>query len=181
MGGYDSFKYWNIRVNPNGYNDIKPYELKYMPNFLKGSKNLLDFGCGIGRTFDLYEGNVTGIDFSNKYEVRAREAAKNLEYNHIIHNVHTEPLPFKENHFNKGVAVKVLLHAPNDEAKTIINELGRVCEEVMIIAVNINTTTASHCFSRSYKEFIINLGFKVTSYNHEEQQDIITYTKLKHK
>lgn len=162
-------------MNPNAHLEPLNYEESAIKDFVED--NLLDFGCGIGRTFKLYSGNVTGVDFSSLYESRAKVAAKHLDYTHLIHNIHKSKLPFKDKQFKKGVAIKVLLHANNKEANRIIQELGRVCEEVLIIALNTDKEVHSHCFSRDYKEFIGELG-EVTSYNKFKDQDIITYRCL---
>lgn len=175
---YNSKDYWNKRPNPNKTNLMAKYEAEAIRKFVKKG-NILDFGCGIGRTFPLYSGKVTGVDFSEIYKDRAIEAANHLEYTHIIHNVHESSLPFKYKEFTQGLAIKVLLHAPDHEAETIIKELGRVCEEVLIISFNSDKTTASHCFSRDYNKFITDLGFEVVSCEHNIEdnieQDIIIY------
>jgi SAM-dependent methyltransferase len=175
---YKSKEYWNERPNPNKTNLMVQYEKESISNFFKEG-NVLDFGCGIGRTFPLYSGKVTGVDFSTMYKGRAIEAAKHLDYTHIIHDIHESDLPFKDNEFSQGLAIKVLLHAPDKEAKRIIQELGRVCEEVLIIALHTDKKTASHCFSRDYNKFITDLGFEVVSCEHNIEdnieQDIIIY------
>ena len=176
---YNSFDYWNSRPTPNQYNDIKEEEVNTIPEFIQDAKTVLDFGCGIGRTFKFYKGcEVTGFDFSSKYRASAIEHAKELDlnYTHIVQNIHKQPFNFKSK-FDKGILVKVLLHANEEEANTIIKEMGRVCKEVMIIAFysEEQQLTASHCFNHSYKELIERNGFKVLSSEIINSQIIITY------
>jgi SAM-dependent methyltransferase len=188
---YNSHEYWNTRPEPNGHNNITTLDEQFIPNFLEGSKTVLDFGCGIGRTFKLYKGyDVTGVDFSTIYRDRAIKSANdsNVNFEHIVHDVHKSTLPFKDDCFDKGLMISVLLHANETELVTILTEVGRVCKEVFIISLfNPNTITdgvmttqknqASHVFNHNYKMIIENLGFKITSYDEINGQVILTYTK----
>ena len=70
----------------------------------------------------------------------------------------------------------MLLHANDKEAVRILQEMGRVCGRVLLVAYNNGTTkTASHVFSRDYKALINKLGFNVESFTHTQDQDILVY------
>ena len=161
---YESIKYWNKRANPNNANATTKIEAHYLKPFLKDKFNLLDFGAGIGRTFELYKDmdQVTGLDFSEIYETQARASAKanGLNYEHIIHNVHSEPLPFENGTFEAGVALCVLLHAkPGKEVKTILTELARVCDKVLVVSYyGQGQKLAAHNFEHDYETLIDELG-----------------------
>lgn len=173
---YNSKQYWNERKNPNKYNHIFNYERDYIPPFVKDAKTVLDFGCGIGRTFPLYQNKeVTGIDFSSIYKDRCDPRMK-----HLVHDVHSEKLPFEDNHFDAGLLIKVTLHANNKELQTIIKEVGRVCKKVLIIAYGggAKEKLAYHVFQHNYEAIINKLGFKCLSVNYvNDNQVIIEYTK----
>lgn len=172
---YNSFEYWNERKEPNKYNHIMDYEKREITPFVKDCKTVLDFGCGIGRTFPLYEDKqVTGVDFSAIYKDRC-----DARYNHIVHNVHDSNLPFHKNTFDKGLLIKVLLHAPENEVKTILKEVGRVCKEVMLISYYGNLDVlAPHVFKHEYIDIIKDLGFKVKYQKEiEDNQIVIVYSK----
>lgn len=188
---YNSQKYWNERPEPNGHNNITSLDTEYIPKFIEGSKKILDFGCGIGRTFELYRGyDVTGLDFSTIYQQRAIDSANKygLTFNHIVHNVHEKDLPFNDNHFDKGLMISVLLHANQNELIRILNEMSRVCKEVFIISLyNPRTLSekelttqknqASHVFNHNYKLIIEKLNFDLLSYKEIDGQVVISYSK----
>ena len=187
---YNSHKYWNERIEPNGHNNITDLDLKYLPDFLKNSDNILDFGCGIGRVFKLYEGKkVTGIDFSSLYKERAIDSSKkfNLNFNHIVHNVHESSLPIKDDEFDKGIMVAVTLHANNNEVKTILKEVGRVSKEVLLMSlydsVKLNGLETNqngygpHVFNHDYTKIIKDLGFIISYNNTLGNQIIVKYHK----
>lgn len=170
---YNSEKYWNERKDPNKYNHIMDYEQRVIPPFVKDGETVLDFGCGIGRTFELYKDKqVTGVDFSTIYANRCDK-----RMTHVVHNVHKKKLPFGDSHFDKGVMIKVTLHATDKEVKRIISEVGRVCKEVMIIAYYGDLEVlAPHVFMHEYKDIIEELGFEVVKFEKiEDNQAVIIY------
>ena len=172
---YNSKEYWNTRPQPNKYNHIMDYEQREIPPFVKEAKTVLDFGCGIGRTFPLYQyKKVTGLDFSSIY---AKSCDKRI--NHIVHDVHESELPFKDNTFNVGLLIKVTLHANKKEVKRILSEVGRVCERVMLIAYDGELDKlAPHVFKHDYERIIKENGFKIQKSEFiEDNQRVIIYTK----
>lgn len=172
---YNSKEYWNNRKDPNKYNHIMEYEQVSIVPFVKDADRVLDFGCGIGRTFPLYEDKqVTGVDFSSMYAERCDN-----RMSHIVHDVHSEDLPFKNDTFDVGLLIKVTLHATDKEVRRIISEVGRVCNKVMIIAYNGNLEKlAPHVFKHDYLSIIKELGFSIVSYEDvEDNQTVIVYEK----
>jgi hypothetical protein len=161
---YESKKYWNNRPNPNKGTEPEAVDKKFIPLFLKGAEHVLEFGVGVGRMFPFYKGlNVIGVDFAKQYQVICISKSMDLclKYKHIIHDVHKKPLPLEDQEIEKGLLIKVLLHAPHDEAITIIQEMGRVCKEVLIISYNGKADgLAEHCFKHNYKKMLDDLGFE---------------------
>lgn len=181
---YKSKKYWNERVEPNPYNNIFEPELTVVPSYVKGHKTLLDFGCGIGRLFELYKGmEVTGIDFSKLYEQRAKKHAFDLrlKYNHSIFDIHElGRLPFNNNEFECGVLSRVLLHAPNDEMELIVSEMARVCETVLVVNYEHNgQKLAPHVFGHDFEKTLDKLNLETISIESKEDQQIVIKYKAK--
>lgn len=166
---YNSKKYWNERKDPNKYNHIMGYEKKAIIPFVKGSKTVFDFGCGIGRTLPLYKDkHVTGLDFSSMYKDRFKGNE------HIVHDVHENPLPFNDNYFDCGVLIKVTLHANDKEVKNILAEVGRVCKKVLVITYDgTREGLAPHVFCHDYKTILTDLGFDIVSAKHVEDNQIV--------
>lgn len=172
---YNSKEYWNERKDPNKYNNIMDYESREIPPFVKQAETVLDFGCGIGRTFPLYKDKeVTGVDFSSMYADRCDKRMK-----HIIHDVHESNLPFKDDSFDVGLLIKVTLHATSMEVDRILSEVGRVCQKVMLIAYDGDLDKlAPHVFKHDYEDILIELGFNIEySKLIEDNQRVIIYSK----
>ena len=179
---YDSKTYWNNRPNPNKGTEPEHIDGYFIPPFLEGMTQdhlIIEFGVGVGRMFPFYKGlDVVGVDFATQYEAECRKKAIECglnKYSHLIGNVHERDLPCLDLEFNKGLLIKVLLHAPHKEAITIIKEMGRVCKEVLVISYNGTPEgLAPHCFKHDYKSMLNDLGYK---YEAEEigNQIVISY------
>lgn len=176
---YVSKNYWNSRMEPNKTNLSHPIEDNLLPNILSNYNKILDFGCGIGRTYKFYKNkSVTGVDFSSIYEERAKNEAKrqSINYNHLVHDIYQSELPFYENEFELGIMIKVLLHAKPDELKLILKEMKRVCRRVFFLSYCGNSENlAEHCFKHDYEEEIKTLGYKITFKEIIENQIAIIY------
>ena len=177
---YNSLKYWNNRPNPNRGLVPEEVDKKYIPDFIENTDNLFEFGVGVARMFPFYTGKtVTGLDFASQYAVDCIKKAKEQDlkkYTHTIHNIHKEDLPFEDKQFERGLLIKVLLHAPEDECRTILTEVGRVSDEVLLISYNgQRETLASHCFYHDYKSLIEDLGGEITFLEEYGNQIIIKY------
>ena len=178
---YKSKEFWNKRHAPNKGTEPEMVDRKYIPRFLTSGSNLIEFGPGIGRVYEFYKGyEVTGLDFAEQYSKECFKKAKEhgLVYRHIIHDVHKRMLPFDFKTFDKGLLIKVLLHAPPEECITIIREMGHVCKEVLLISFNgPEEGLAPHCFKHDYESIIKGLGFKVKELTENGNQIIINYTE----
>jgi len=165
---YNSKEYWNNRKNPNKGSEPEEVDKKFIPKFLKGygeEDMVLEFGVGVGRMFPFYKNMyVVGVDFASQYQQQCEDKAKECElsdYDHHIIDIHKEGLNSRDNGFTKGLLIKVLLHAPHDEAITILKEMGRVCKEVLVISYNGKAEgLASHCFKHDYRKMLEDLGFE---------------------
>lgn len=176
---YKSKEYWNSRKDPNKSNFTNYIEEIEIPKLIDNSQSILDLGCGVGRTFKFYKNKkVTGLDFSEIYQQRAIEEAYNhkLEYQHLIHDIHQDDLPFENEHFDIGITVKVLLHAPKEEMIRILTEMRRVCKKVLLISYHDeNKKLAEHCFAHDYISELNKLGYLIKYKNIIENQIIIVY------
>jgi SAM-dependent methyltransferase len=162
---YRSKEYWNSRLEPNKTNKTHEIEDYLLPDILKDSNKILDFGCGIGRTFKYYKNkSLTGVDFSSIYEERAKNEAKknSIEYVHLVHDIYEADLPFLDKEFELGVMIKVLLHAKPTELVRILTEMKRVCDRVFFLSYKgSDEVLAEHCFNHNYEEEISKLGYKI--------------------
>lgn len=176
---YNSKEYWNSRSEPNKQNNVDLIEEYLLRKILSCSNKILDFGCGIGRTYKFYKNkSVTGVDFSSIYEERAKNEAKkqSINYTHLVHDIYQSELPFSENEFELGIMIKVLLHAKPDELKLILKEMKRVCQKVFFLSYCGNDENlAEHCFKHDYEEEIKTLGYKITFKEVIENQIAIIY------
>lgn len=179
---YNSKTYWANRDNPNR-KDAKPNAIESI--LREGvTGNVLDFGCGVGRTFELYENasDVIGLDFVDTYRQRAMENAVGMPWGfyHTIHDVHVSNLPWPDGTFETGVLCAVLLHAPPDEAKRIIEEMGRVCRKVCVVSYLDNgQKLADHVFAHDYNQLMRDTGMTVNhrTTNKELNQLYFEYEK----
>jgi len=140
---YTEMDYWNRRGSPNGrfMNKKKEeatkkhiaYVKKYVGNVLKA----LDFGCGVGRIFPGYNGvvDVVGYDISSLYVDQITEKAKefNFHFKHVVGN-EVDNLPFNTSEFQITVAVSVLLHQTPKNIVSIMRELIRVSDMVIVVS-----------------------------------------------
>jgi len=178
---YDSKTYWNNRPNPNKGTKPENIDARHIPPFLVGARSVVEFGPGVGRMYQFYKGlNVTGIDFAKQYEDAATQsaiAAGVSMYTHRIHDVHEKPTPYKDNQFEKGLLIKVLLHAPHFEAVRILKEVGRIAEEVLVITYGgTQDGLAQHCFVHDYEELLEDVGATVHEFKTEGNQVVFKYS-----
>jgi len=128
-------KYWD-KVAP-----IKefttPFDMELFKKYVKKDANILDYGCGYGRTANelMNNGyaNLTGIDFSEGMIERAKKEKSTIEFRVVKNNV----LPFKDNSFDAVLLLAVLTCViNNDEQENIIKEIKRVLKTEGIIYIN---------------------------------------------
>ncbi len=176
---YNSKEYWNKRQDPNKSNYTNYIEDSEIPKLIEDCNSILDIGCGIGRTFKFYaDKKVTGVDFSELYRQRAiEEASKHeIDFEHLIYDIHKNDLPFEDNNFDIGITVKVLLHAPQKEMIRILTEMHRVCKKVLLISYHDeNKNLAEHCFAHDYISELNKLGYSIEYSKIIKNQIIIVY------
>jgi ubiquinone/menaquinone biosynthesis C-methylase UbiE len=92
---------------------------------VKNDNIILDIGCGPGSTLQRYQNAhyLVGIDISNNF---CRNAKKNVKNGEIV-LASMDNLPFKENTFDRIVAVYSIIYTPNKE-KTFF-EISRILKD----------------------------------------------------
>ena len=162
---YDEIEYWNKRENPNAKNPDTEKHIKYVKENLKGCKNILDFGCGVGRIFPAYEkiDTVEGYDISSNYKSIIIEKSNEFDFKlNLTINKKIEDLPYNNNEFDASVAVSILLHQRPKNILKIMSELYRVSKKVIIISWfdpvlkfndhNKNIDSKNYCYHYNYYE-----------------------------
>ncbi len=139
---YDEWKYWNRRADPNvakGWDEERlAYDAGYIREHVAGCRNILEFGPGVGRTFEAYtpEARITCLDVTENYRVRLLERAQtlNLKVTHRLAAAGETRLPFDPDEFDATVASQVLQHQRPDRVAEVMGELIRVARRVVAIA-----------------------------------------------
>lgn len=155
---YDEVRYWNARKNPNS-SDPSRADHDYLMKQLKGTVSVLDFGPGVGRTFDVYNGQVVcGYDITAQYEKRATERADLLGVEYIPISVEeNEHLPFSHKVFDAAVCCEVLHHQRPEYIESIMRDLLRVSEKVIVVAAHDpdvafdKRINQNHCYNHDYR------------------------------
>lgn len=167
---YNPIAYWNKRKNPN--RDQLPEEYR---RFLEGkvpiTGNVIDYGCGVGRTFSLYpkEIQLYGIDITSRYAWQAKLEAKKqgIDFHHFIHHSPHLALPmvipaFESNKVNMILAIDVLLHVPSKDLQPLLKRFKEVSDELIIISYFVdgqNKKLAPHNFEHDYPKELEEAGY----------------------
>ena len=103
------------------------------------AKSLLDFGCGTGRFFDLWElcglKEIFGYDRSQSQLDEARmlqTSARLMWANGKVRN----KIPYEDKQFDLVVACEVLPHVISEEITGMFYELHRVCRNRLAMVVS---------------------------------------------
>ena len=179
---YDEVRYWNARENPNS-SDSSRADHDYLRKHLKGTASVLDFGPGVGRTFDVYNGQIVcGYDITSQYEGKAIERADllGMDY-HPISAKEIEKLPFSHEVFDAAVCCEVLHHQRPENIEFIMRDLLRVSGKVIVVAAH-NPDVAfdtrinqSHCYNHDYRGICERNGWGVTEMEQTENQLFFCY------
>jgi len=136
---YDEYTYWNKRSYPTTRgmsSKTTQRHIDYIKKHVAGTKKILDFGPGLGRTFEAYLGVefVQGVDISLLYDKQVRDAAKTLGITSDLDFITRNDLPYVDAEFDAAVASSVLLHKQPQNILEIMKELIRVAKKVVVIS-----------------------------------------------
>lgn len=142
---YEPYKFWNNFENPNKVITKKNKEavmnmierqVLYLKENIKNDIRILDYGCGVGRTFKCYNTKyheVVGADISLLYKDKVSEKAKKLGINFDWVHVPNNKIPFDDNDFDAAICSQVLMHTRPIDILDVMNELKRVSKKVVVI------------------------------------------------
>lgn len=112
---------------------IMAAEALFIKKYLKGCKNILDVGCGIGIFEQLLPDlNITGLDSSKLF---LTEAKKRSEKKFIAGNA--DDLPFKDGEFDGLFCVTTLEFI--EDYKAVVREMSRVLQpggKIVVMMLN---------------------------------------------
>jgi ubiquinone/menaquinone biosynthesis C-methylase UbiE len=114
-----------------------PFQMKKFEKYVSREQNILDVGCGYGRTLsELHENgfqNLKGLDFS---QGMINRGLKLNPYLNLIKN-DSDTLPFSDNEFDAVLLIAVLTCLPDpEEQKALILEISRVLKNDGILYIN---------------------------------------------
>lgn len=192
---YSEFEYWNKRTYPTDPNmemETNKRHIDYIRKHVVGSKSVLDFGPGIGRTFEAYEGipYVEGCDISRLYENTAKKVAKEVGFDFkLIHLDLSEvgKLPYRKKQFDVAVASEVLLHQRPENILKVMRELVRVARKVVVISWGEDRVPfripgdasegPNHCFHYDYRRICQDEYWAVKDFQAVDRQVYFVYEK----
>ncbi len=179
---YNEVRYWNARKNPNSSESPKS-DVDYLRKHLKGTVSVLDFGPGVGRTFDAYNGQtVYGYDITPQYTKSARRKAAELGIPYIPFFVEKiKGLPFAAKFVEVAVCCEVLHHQRPENIEFIMKDLLRVSNKVIAVAAHDPDTafdtqvTQSHCYNHDYRGICERNGWVMTGVEQTDNQLFFCY------
>jgi len=128
-------KYWDKVAEEKEF--PTPFQIKYFEKCVSKEMNVLDVGCGYGRTLnELYSHgfeNLTGIDYS---QAMINRGLRHYPYLNLI-KTDGERIPFPDKEFDAVILLAVLTSSyKDDEQINIISEISRVLKDDGILYIN---------------------------------------------
>lgn len=122
---HDQKEYWDRAAKEKKF--PTPFQIDEFKKYVSRGMNILDVGCGYGRTLnELYDGgfkNLTGIDYSQEMINRGLDSHP---YLNLIKN-DGERIPFSDNEFDAVILISVLTsNIKDEEQQNLISEISRV-------------------------------------------------------
>lgn len=117
--------------------------------YLKGPKDIVDIGCGMGHTAVLLQQKgykVTGLDIVNSSFTK--------EFTPILYD--GQKMPFADKQFDVALLLMMLHHTPNPDK--IINEAARVSRELVIIEDIYSNRL--HKYATYFFDSLLNMEFR---------------------
>jgi len=180
---YNVVEYWDNRGNITKGGSLSDKEQDFIFEYVYGKEKLLDFGCGKGRLFNLYQTNreVYGYDITTNHSdhLRAMSAKYRLDFKFVKGELDYEVLPFRDQFFDVCICSEVLLHQYPNQVGKIMNELARVSKKVACITAlyREDQIPASHCFDHNYIDICDIYKLKLLNYQIYNNRILFAYTK----
>lgn len=193
---YNEYDYWNRREYPTAVDmseETNRDHIEYIRKHVEGAGAVLDFGPGIGRTFEAYRDlpGITGCDISVFYSKKVHEAAKqqglSLKLDHITMQG-LDRLPYKDNEFDVVAAIEVFLHQRPQNIMRVMKELARVGRKVVVITwmdenveflkVDVPKEGANHCFNYNYLKICEDQGWVMEDVRNKNRQIYFVYRSI---
>ena len=171
--------YWEARGGPGypgtlrpEYREQVPIQKEFFLALMKGRnvQSLLDFGCGTGKHFDVWQpiGRVVAYDRSQSMIDVSRETQQRLGtgYNIIRGNSNNrKSLPFASGQFDIVAACEVLPHVLEADIQFVVQELHRILGDGGAIGAIVSPPDhqfAAHSFNHDYKDLFTRCDFFVS-------------------
>ena len=131
----DQKKYWDKVAEEKKF--PTPFQIEEFEKHVLKEMNILDVGCGYGRTLNELHNrgfkNLTGIDYSKGMINRGLRL---YPYLNLIKN-DGDTIPFPDNEFDAVLLIAVLTSNYKDkEQESLISEISRVLKDKGILYVN---------------------------------------------
>lgn len=131
----DQEKYWDNVAEEKEF--PTPFQIKEFRKYVSPEKNILDVGCGYGRTLSELNKqgfrNLTGVDFSQAMINRGLKLHPQLN---LLKN-DGDKLPFPDDTFDAVLLIAVLTCTANPQKQeNIISEISRVLKKDGILYIN---------------------------------------------
>lgn len=128
-------KYWDAVSEEKEF--PTPFHIEEFEKYVSKDMNILDVGCGYGRTLNnLYNSgfkNLTGIDYSQGMINRGLKLYPHLNLN----KNNGDKIPFPDGEFDSALLIGVLTsNIENETQENLISEISRVlkCNGILYIA-----------------------------------------------
>lgn len=162
---YNEIEYWRRRKHPNNPDGNPESDVSYLRKHLGDVGFVLDYGPGVGRTFEVYDWHtVVGYDITDLYYDRAMAKAMSVGFTYVPVVVKKiDRMPFPDNTFEAAVACEVLHHIRPENIRMVISDLRRVADKVIVITAYTENkpfdvqTTLSHCYNHPYFDLCPNI------------------------
>jgi ubiquinone/menaquinone biosynthesis C-methylase UbiE len=130
----DQERYWDKVAEEKDF--PTPFQLEEFKKYVSKEMNILDVGCGYGRTLnELYNNgfkNLTGIDFSQGMISRGLKLHPHLK---LLKN--KGKIPFSDNKFDAVLLIGVLTsNISTEEQENLIFEISRVLKDQGILYIS---------------------------------------------
>jgi ubiquinone/menaquinone biosynthesis C-methylase UbiE len=131
----DQKKYWDKVAEEKKF--PTPFQIEKFEKHVLKEMNILDVGCGYGRTLNELHNrgfkNLTGIDYS---EGMINRGLRLYPYLNLIKN-DGDTIPFPDNEFDAVLLIAVLTsNYKNKEQENLMAEISRVLKDKGILYVN---------------------------------------------
>lgn len=150
--------YWNKVAEEKEF--PTPFQINDFAKYVSKDMNILDVGCGYGRTLnELYNQgylNLTGIDYSQNMINRG---LRSYPYLNLLKN-DGEQIPFPDDEFNAVILIGVLTsNIKDEEQENLINEILRTLKDHGILYMADFLLNEDEWNTKRYSDYEDKYGF----------------------